>query len=332
MPDTIEASTPSTARKIQQIVRTVRAEERRLRARYPLLRFQDALGLLILLVSMTGMIASGWLYFDGAISIWVCIPLSAWFASLSHELEHDLIHRQYFKKQPKMQNAMMLIVWIMRPNTVSPWYRRRMHIHHHRHSGTQQDLEERLVGNGIRYGLTRCLVMFDNFLGLFWRQHILRREVRGFSLRRVLLSSFPLATAYYGIWYCFLLFHLVDAVGGFHYPLWFLQTVDAVNLIVVVLIAPNVLRSGCLNFVTSAMHYYGNVGNLIEQTQILKPWFLLPLNLFCFNFGSTHGIHHFVIGQPFYLRQMVAPVAHRVMRENGVRYNDLQTFRRANRL
>ena len=29
-------------------------------------------------------------------------------------------------------------------------------------------------------------------------------------------------------------------------------------------------------------------------------------------------------------RQMTAPVAHRVMRENGVRFNDLGTFRRAN--
>ncbi len=56
-----------------------------------------------------------------------------------------------------------------------------------------------------------------------------------------------------------------------------------------------------------------------------------PLQLFCFNFGSTHAIHHFVVGQPFYLRQMIAPQAHDVMREIGVRFNDLGTFKRANR-
>jgi hypothetical protein len=30
-------------------------------------------------------------------------------------------------------------------------------------------------------------------------------------------------------------------------------------------------------------------------------------------------------------KQATAPVAHRVFRENGIRFNDLGTFRRANR-
>lgn len=34
---------------------------------------------------------------------------------------------------------------------------------------------------------------------------------------------------------------------------------------------------------------------------------------------------------PFYIRQLTAPVAHRVMREMGVRFNDFGTFARANR-
>ncbi|RZL06584.1 MAG: hypothetical protein EOP40_17435, partial [Rubrivivax sp.] len=56
-----------------------------------------------------------------------------------------------------------------------------------------------------------------------------------------------------------------------------------------------------------------------------------PFQLFCCNFGSTHAIHHFVVKEPFYVRQLTAPVAHRVMREAGVRFNDLGTFARANR-
>jgi len=56
------------------------------------------------------------------------------------------------------------------------------------------------------------------------------------------------------------------------------------------------------------------------------------LQAFCFNFGSTHGIHHFVVKEPFYIRQMTARVAHKVMAEMGVRFNDFGTFARANRL
>ena len=64
---------------------------------------------------------------------------------------------------------------------------------------------------------------------------------------------------------------------------------------------------------------------------VLNAWFLWPFQLFCFNVGSTHGIHHFVVGEPFYIRQLTAPAAHRVMRSQGIRFNDLGTFLRANR-
>ncbi len=81
------------------------------------------------------------------------------------------------------------------------------------------------------------------------------------------------------------------------------------------------------------MHYYGDVepGNVIQQTQVLNLWWMWPLQAFCFNFGSTHAIHHFVVKEPFYIRQMTAPLAHRVMRDAGVRFNDFGTFARANR-
>ena len=101
----------------------------------------------------------------------------------------------------------------------------------------------------------------------------------------------------------------------------------------VVWIGPNVLRSFCLHFVSSNMHYYGDVedDNVIQQTQVLNPWWLAPFQLFCFNFGSTHAIHHFVVKEPFYIRQWTAPQAHAVMRAMGVRFNDFGSFTRANR-
>jgi hypothetical protein len=81
------------------------------------------------------------------------------------------------------------------------------------------------------------------------------------------------------------------------------------------------------------MHYFGDVtaGNVLEQVQVLNAARFLPFQLFCFNFGSTHAIHHFVANEPFYLRQWTSRAAHIALRENGIPFNDFGTFRRANR-
>jgi hypothetical protein len=81
------------------------------------------------------------------------------------------------------------------------------------------------------------------------------------------------------------------------------------------------------------MHYFGDVesGNVIQQTQILNIWWTFPLQLFCFFFGWTHAIHHFVVNETFYIRHLTRKNAHKIMKENGVRFNDLGTFKRANR-
>src|SRR3546814_16524241 len=73
------------------------------------------------------MIASGWAYIAGVVPWWVCVPVSAIFASFIHELEHDLIHTLYFRKHPRAYHLMMALCWITRPSTVSPWTRRRLH-------------------------------------------------------------------------------------------------------------------------------------------------------------------------------------------------------------
>jgi hypothetical protein len=69
----------------------------------------------------------------------------------------------------------------------------------------------------------------------------------------------------------------------------------------------------------------------MQQTQVLNKWYFLPFQIFCFNFGSTHAIHHFVVSETFYIRQLTASKAHKVMKEQGVRFNDLGAFGRANR-
>jgi hypothetical protein len=163
-------------------------------------------------------------------------------------------------------------------------------------------------------------------------------KMRAMLLRRGLAVYFPLGWVNWGVWHSFLAFHAVDGAAALvgHPVAWSAGLVRAmhwVDVLTVVWVAPNVLRTFSLHFVTSNMHYYGDVedGNVMQQTQVLNPWWLWPLQLFCFNFGSTHAIHHFVVKEPFYVRQITAPAAHRVMRQMGVRFNDFGTFRRANR-
>ena len=64
---------------------------------------------------------------------------------------------------------------------------------------------------------------------------------------------------------------------------------------------------------------------------VLTVWWTYPFQLFCFFFGWTHAIHHFVVNETFYIRHFARKKAHEVMRKHGVRFNDLGTFRRANR-
>ena len=321
------------AQKIQNIVLSVKAEESRLRDKYSFLKKQNTIGLCILALSFSGMIISAYLYYYAFIPAWLCIIITAIFASISHELEHDLIHKLYFRHNAFMHNFMMTTVWLMRPSTINPWYRRKIHLLHHKTSGTEQDLEERLVGNGIANIIVRFIVMFDGLLGLLLQRKRLNKEVKVFNFFTVFNAGFPLTIFYYIFGYGFLLFHGINAFmpDDYNYPELLITFVELSHLMMVILIAPNFLRSACLNVVTSYLHYYGGVDSVLKQTQVFKGLFIWPFNLFTFNFAGTHAIHHFVVNQPFYLRQMLSGTAHKVMRENSVRFNDFSTVTQGNR-
>ncbi|MBB1387034.1 MULTISPECIES: fatty acid desaturase [Pseudoalteromonas] len=325
-------NTLSAKQNIQAIVKAIKTEEALLRQKHPLLAHQNTLGLIILLLSLSALIGVGVLYYLTIIPAWMCIILAAIAASISHELEHDLIHKQYFSNQPLMHNFMMLTVWLMRPNTISPWYRRKMHLHHHKTSGTQQDLEERLVGNGIKNPFLRALVITDGLLGLVISQKRFKKEIDGFSFMSVFNAGFPIATAYFIILYSVIVFHIVNLFMplSINSASWLLSTINVFEFLMVVLIVPNIIRSSSLNFVTSSMHYYGGVNNMLEQTHVLTSRLFMPFHLFCFNFGHTHTIHHFVPNQPFYLRQMLSKKALKVMKQHNVRFNDFESIKNAN--
>ncbi|WP_339385833.1 fatty acid desaturase [Burkholderia sp. Ac-20379] len=322
------------------------------RARLPWLAHQDAIGAAIMALALAVMLAGAWLYLRGAIAWYVALPLAAFASSLIHELEHDLIHTMYFRRQRLAWHLMMALCWLARPGTVSPWLRQRLHLHHHLHSGDESDLEEIAITNGERWGLRRLLMLADGILAIALRP---RRMLRAYRRYRAARSAepagaaaswladgpayFPLGYLHYALWYAFLIGHAwllaqaVISLPGAAFPDAWRPALHVVDLLVVTWVGPHVLRSFCLNFVSSSLHYFGDIDsrNVIEQTQVLNRWWLAPFQLFCCNFGSTHAIHHYVVRDPFYLRQLTARAAHAAMREAGVPFNDVGTFRRANR-
>ncbi|WP_226499756.1 fatty acid desaturase [Pseudomonas sp. MWU16-30322] len=339
--DRTSASPPrhNAAQRSAHIREVVLAKGVELRERYPILQHQDALGAGILAFALAGMIGSAALYITGHMAWWVCLLLNAFFASLTHELEHDLIHSMYFRKQRVPHNLMMGLVWLARPSTINPWIRRHLHLNHHKVSGTETDMEERAITNGEPWGFARLLMVGDNVMSAFIRMLRAKTWAHKFStIKRSLKVYAPLALAHWGAWYVFLGFHAANGIAylmgsPIEWSATTLSVMQVIDIAAVVIIGPNVLRTFCLHFISSNMHYYGDIeaGNVLQQCQVLNPWWLWPLQAFCFNFGSSHGIHHFVVKEPFYIRQMTVPVAHKVMREMGVRFNDFGTFGRANR-
>jgi hypothetical protein len=186
----------------------------------------------------------------------------------------------------------------------------------------------------------------DLMLGFLFRYFPLKRDIRAayrrgeltkkdirMLIRTVLLGFLPWGIPLHLIWYAFVVFHVAELLHWQVFSTGFQDFIHATQPLVVLLILPNLLRQFCLHFITSNMHYYGDVeqGNLLQQTQVLNVWWTWPFQLFCFNFGSTHAIHHFMVNETFYVRQLTAGKALAVLREYGVRFNDLGTFGRANR-
>ncbi|TGK22457.1 fatty acid desaturase [Leptospira kmetyi] len=330
--------TLATREKNVKIMRWIRFREKNLRKKFPILNRQNLLGASITFGSAAMMLVTAGLYIAGIIPAWAAIVSNAIFASLLHEIEHDTIHNLYFKDDTKMQDLLFWTVWIFRGNTVSPWYRRMIHTLHHKVSGHKDDIEERLIGNGMKAGLVRFFAMIDGNVSAILNFRKLVKDAPKFKRKEIVSESWPWLVIYYTLWYNFLglnLIHYGNLFLGSPVQLPFPEFLESartfLNTAAVVYMLPNWIRQSSIQIVSSNMHYYGDVKGIHEQTQVLNSWLLAPLHLFCFNFGSTHGIHHFVVNQPFYIRQMVAPFVHPAMKRYGIRFNDFESMLRANR-
>jgi fatty acid desaturase len=312
----------------------IKARRDEIFARHPLLKHQDAIGTFLCLASVGGIVALALAYRVSMVPAWLCILGVAFLGSVLHELEHDLIHDLYFSNRPWVQHTMFAVGWLFRPNMVNPWLRKVIHLHHHRASGTKTDVEELAATNGIPMGLRRLLLMN----GRLARRLLSRRPSKPIVISGVTVRhswrDLPVTIyeALLVVWLASLVARGAVAVFGHAGQAgWMADAAGVLDYLAVVLIVPCLLRNFALMFMTSNNHYHGDVTNLLEETQVLNHWVFSPLNLLCFNFGATHTIHHFVVNQPFYVRQWLASSVYGTLRENGVRFNDLGTFARANR-
>lgn len=246
---------------------------------------------------------------------------------------------------------MLFVIWMLRPLTINPWIRRHLHYHHHKYSGTLHDVEERGVTNGEKWSLKRFLLTADLVIGGLFRVgglfRDIKKEVASGRLRPdlsnklkhyALTGLIPVTILAHLLVYLLLAnvtLNLLDQQfnTGVVLPEILKTILIFCDPIIYIIIIPNVIRQFCLHFITSNLHYIGDVenGNVIEQTQVLNVWWTFPMQLFCFFFGWTHAIHHFVVNETFYVRHFARKKAHQVMRRYGVRFNDLGTFARANR-
>ena len=322
-----------------------------LKAKYPILKHQNTIGFLVFFCAVAISLSLGYLWYMGWLSAWVMILVNAFLFGVLHELEHDLIHFMYFKNNKWVHNIMLFFIWMCRPLTLNPWFRRTLHLHHHRYSGTLHDVEERGVTNGEKWSLKRLIFTPDLVLGNLFRVHGLfsdiKREVENGNLKFETANKLklygvfgliPVTIMSHMILYFFGADWLLDLLNrkfstGLIFPAEIKNMLYFCEPLIYIILLPNLLRQFCLHFITSNLHYIGDVekGNVIEQTQILNIWWTYPFQIFCFFFGWTHAIHHFVVNETFYVRHFTRKKAYAIMEKHGVRFNDLGTFQRANR-
>lgn len=313
------------ASSTRDVLAHLRQADADLVARVPLLGRDDLVAGAFFLgaVGLFGISAAAWTL--GVLPALPAIVLIAFALSTLHELEHDLIHDLYLR-HPVVRLVVLATIWLGKAS-LDPWSRGRIHRWHHAVSGQSEDIEERLIGLGMKWGLARLLVTLLPAASVAAvpsiRRAVIKRKKAGGKIPDLRTPGwFRLVKAVNTL---FLLLPLL-ALGG-----WLAGAAWAVPLLVL-WVLPNTIRHVAIVTMSSNSHYTGiQRGKLVEQNQILDHWLFLPLQLFCWNFGATHVVHHFLVQQPFWRRTVVFGRVRGVLEAHGVPVNDLGTFGRANR-
>jgi len=301
------ASTQESQKASRAIRKAILEAEKATKLKYPWLRHQNLLGMVCFTGSLFCMATVAWLFWQGLLGAWATVVLMALPISILHEIEHDLIHNLYFRERRWVQDVLFFVIWLSKQHS-SPWLRREMHLKHHLHSGTPDDGEERLIGLGLPLGLKRMAVTVHPTGGILVTKDVAREStwLDGKRVRQenapMMLTSMILTKLF--LWqHCVLYFYPGFAL---YVPSWVTITL---RTLFILFGAPNILRQACLVLMSNGSHYYGDIPprDVFYQNQILDSWLVWPWQLFCCHFGASHIVHHFVPGQPFYLRLMLWP-------------------------
>merc|ERR1712000_19977 len=119
--------------RINAIRKVIYSEDKRLRQKYSWLQHQNTLGMLWFCGSLTVMAITSFLYIYNIMPWYYAMTLMAVAVSIMHELEHDLIHDMYFKDSKFIQHFMFAVIWVSKLNA-NPWWRKPMHLKHHKKS------------------------------------------------------------------------------------------------------------------------------------------------------------------------------------------------------
>jgi len=332
--ETIAEGGPEARDHTRLISAVILQEEQRIRKRFSWLAWQDTLCCAWFFGSLLIVALSTTLYLRSILPWLVATCVNGVAISILHELEHDLIHNLYFKTKPYVQHFMFLVIWMGKLHA-NPWNRKTLHLLHHKASGQVKDVEERILGLGLPFGLKRLAMAVHPFANILQFDTVWRESGMPMALfYKQIFQNGPTIVIFAVLIHLFFL-HLVNF---YVYPLKFLfllgpiLTWPFVRDTMVVWLLPNLIRNMSLIFMTTSCHYYGDIpkGYVYFQNQIINHPLLWPFQIFCFNFASTHIIHHYVPSQPFYLRQMIAHPVHAEMIRQGVRNNDFGVVFRSN--
>jgi hypothetical protein len=111
-------------------------------------------------------------------------------------------------------------------------------------------------------------------------------------------TSMPVILIWVALTKAFLAYSLWWLLMGWETALpWFLpaRLWPVVRDLNVLLTLPNTVRQACLMLMSNTSHYYGDIppNDVFYQNQIVDHPIVWPFQLFCFNFGATHILHHY---------------------------------------
>lgn len=323
-----------------EITLALKEAENKWRQRLPIFYYQSALGMFLLVAVIAIFFAAGNAWLNGSLHWVPMVAINAFCLSVIREIEHDCVHDLYFPKNKNVQDLMMWAVWPMLGNVPHPWYRRELHMVHHRNSGRKRDLEERMIGMGLPFGPKRILAMLDAPIGIQFRRSELK-TIPFYNKRDLNAASIPVTKVWYliALTYLALKFVFVPAAGilGWTDPetmgpmtAKMLQVYAQLATPFTIWILPGWVQTMSRQILSSWMHYYLDFGSKLHEVQVLDAWCFLLLNCFCCNFGGTHVLHHFNEKQTFYMRELVKSEVIPICKKHGVRFNDYGALFRGN--